>query len=476
MLNELYKPTYIGIDSNRWKWQLEYGFDENRSQMKTYNQGALTETKYYVGNYEKKVFPNGTTKEYTYISAPTGMAAVNVKESTGTETLYYIHTDYLGSIMALSNSSGQLVEKYYYDAWGNRKNPSNWTLADTRTNLIIDRGYTGHEHIDNAGLINMNGRLYDPILGRMLSPDPFTAPGTQGLNRYSYVLNNPLKYTDPSGYKPIMDPMPYWDNSWGNTMGRYNYGGGNRPDYFSAHNDRVYAASGYKKDENGNYVKKENNEILTGRAAINWIRNNYSATFEFDAAGNAGIMLESSYLAVPYYVFTGSFVNYHLLFSPNWNTSAASGQGGDLKTTFGYVNDAFGAAGISATGVELYTNANAPSRIAYTTINGTKATINSTKVLSIANTAGQYALVAGVAIDVTLSLTGNQSWGKTIVNTGVGLLPLVIGTGPGIVVGVGYLTLDKFGAFERPTNLSPYSPPPYAVQDATRVSMPLYRH
>jgi RHS repeat-associated protein len=63
------------------------------------------------------------------------------------------------------------------------------------------RGYTFHEHLEMVGLINMNGRMYDPILGRMLSPDNYVqAPdNTQSFNRYSYCWNNPLKYTDPSG-------------------------------------------------------------------------------------------------------------------------------------------------------------------------------------------------------------------------------------------------------------------------------------
>ena len=65
----------------------------------------------------------------------------------------------------------------------------------------IDRGYTGHEYLQSVGVINMNGRLYDPKLRRFLQPDnniqdPFN---TQNYNRYSYVLNNPLKYNDPSG-------------------------------------------------------------------------------------------------------------------------------------------------------------------------------------------------------------------------------------------------------------------------------------
>jgi RHS repeat-associated protein len=67
---------------------------------------------------------------------------------------------------------------------------------------VTDRGYTGHEHGDSFGLIHMNGRMYDAKLGRMLQADPFIQDptNTQSYNRYSYVLNNPLIYTDPSGY------------------------------------------------------------------------------------------------------------------------------------------------------------------------------------------------------------------------------------------------------------------------------------
>ena len=67
----------------------------------------------------------------------------------------------------------------------------------------LTRGFTGHEHLPQFNLINMNGRLYDPIVGRMLSVDNNVADATntQAYNKYSYVVNNPLKYTDPSGWK-----------------------------------------------------------------------------------------------------------------------------------------------------------------------------------------------------------------------------------------------------------------------------------
>ncbi len=74
-------------------------------------------------------------------------------------------------------------------------------VVDDGIHSMFDRGFTGHQHLHEFGLINMNGRLYDPVLARFLSPDPYLqAPDNlQNHNRYSYALNNPLRYTDPSG-------------------------------------------------------------------------------------------------------------------------------------------------------------------------------------------------------------------------------------------------------------------------------------
>jgi RHS repeat-associated protein len=118
-----------------------------------------------------------------------------------TETMYYVHKDYLGSISAITDATGNLVESLSYDPWGRRRKATDWTDYNV-TATLFDRGYIGHEHLPHFGLINMNGRVYDPFLARFLSPDPFVqAPGyTQNYNRYSYAWNNPLKYTDPSGY------------------------------------------------------------------------------------------------------------------------------------------------------------------------------------------------------------------------------------------------------------------------------------
>ncbi|WP_259838719.1 RHS repeat-associated core domain-containing protein [Chryseobacterium herbae] len=121
---------------------------------------------------------------------------------------YYLHRDNLGSILAITKTDGSVVEKRFFDAWGNLKSlvdESGQLITDSQQlatgNLFLDRGYTGHEHLWKAGLINMNARLYDPILRKFLSPDnmvqdPFN---TQNYDRFGYVYNNPLLYVDLDG-------------------------------------------------------------------------------------------------------------------------------------------------------------------------------------------------------------------------------------------------------------------------------------
>ncbi len=86
---------------------------------------------------------------------------------------------------------------------GRLRNPANQALyaVGTEPTLFLGRGYTGHEHLTAFGLINMNARLYDPVIGRFLSPDPQLQDPylSQNYNRYSYCLNNPLRYIDEDG-------------------------------------------------------------------------------------------------------------------------------------------------------------------------------------------------------------------------------------------------------------------------------------
>ena len=98
--------------------------------------------------------------------------------------------------------SANLAAEYSYDAWGRMRNLANWNVYSTtaQPTLLFGRGYTGHEQLNQFGLINMNARLYDPLLARFLAPDPYVGSGmTNDFNRYLYARNNPMMYTDPSG-------------------------------------------------------------------------------------------------------------------------------------------------------------------------------------------------------------------------------------------------------------------------------------
>lgn len=175
---------------------LTYGIDDQRRKSEYKINGITQKTKYYLGDYEEETDNLGNIKKIHYLSG--GAILIN---TNGVETLYYGYADYQGNLLALTNESGTVVERYAYDPWGKRRNPADWTQDDIRTSWIVSRGYTMHEHLDAFGIINMNGRVYDPLTAMFFSPDPFVqAPGNWlNYNRYSYCINNPFKYTDPSG-------------------------------------------------------------------------------------------------------------------------------------------------------------------------------------------------------------------------------------------------------------------------------------
>lgn len=178
---------------------LDYGVDEQRRKG-IFKDGSATFTRYYSGNYEEEVDSSGKVKKIHYISGGDGLAGIYINDD-GNNRFYSTYCDYQGSLLALTDMNGVVKERYAYDPWGNRRNPASWKDTETRTKFIVDRGYTLHEHLDGFGLINMNGRVYDPLLGMFLSPDPYVqAPGNWlNYNRYGYCYGNPLSYTDPDG-------------------------------------------------------------------------------------------------------------------------------------------------------------------------------------------------------------------------------------------------------------------------------------
>ena len=190
------KVSQITEDDN--VLNITYGVGDQRIKSVLTNAGG-TLTRYYAGNYEEEN-RDGLTRKIHYINGGAGLAALYV-QNNGSDTLYYAHTDYQGSVLALSLPNGTVKERYAYDPWGRRRDPSNWSLPDPRKSFISHRGYTMHEHLPEFNLINMNGRVYDPLTAQFLGLDPhIQSPGNWlNYNRYAYAFNNPLIYSDPDG-------------------------------------------------------------------------------------------------------------------------------------------------------------------------------------------------------------------------------------------------------------------------------------
>ena len=180
-----------------------YNADDARAKMTVKNNNVAFLTRTYIGGSYIKESLNGVEKDYTFVGGDAYSAPVVIESSGTTKTPYFLLRDYLGNITHVANNSGSLIYEYSYDAWGRQRNPNDWTnyAVGSEPDLYMGRGFTGHEHLPWFNLINMNGRLYDPVVGRMLSPDPYVQMPdyTQSYNRYSYCLNNPLAFTDPTG-------------------------------------------------------------------------------------------------------------------------------------------------------------------------------------------------------------------------------------------------------------------------------------
>jgi RHS repeat-associated protein len=224
------------IIENNTKLNFTYAADQQRRIMQYKNNNIIEQTTVYLGNYEEIIDAiTGDAIKIHYIPGGDGLAAMHIiTEPDGqapvTET-FYTYTDYLGSILTLTDESANIVYEQNFDAWGRERNADDLTYITSNTYTKpnwLTRGYTGHEHLTANGIINMNGRLYDPITARMLSPDNFVQSPlfTQSYNRYSYVINNPLKFTDPSGENWFSDRWDDikdgWNAAWDFINGTYN--------------------------------------------------------------------------------------------------------------------------------------------------------------------------------------------------------------------------------------------------------------
>lgn len=224
------------------------GIDRIRKTMIRRNGTSLTdiETTDYLGSYERIEHQ----KPDLTASSSMALAKTEHRHSIGgflvksftewassagqfAEKSIYQLQDHLGSITALTDASGNILiqnakqQIFSYDSWGQRRDAQTWlAYSDSggtyHKSTETNRGYTSHEMLDEMGLINMNGRVYDSEIGRFLSADPHVqAPeNSQNYNRYAYVLNNPLSYTDPSGYffKKLFKSIKKFFKKVGNTF------------------------------------------------------------------------------------------------------------------------------------------------------------------------------------------------------------------------------------------------------------------
>ncbi|MBA2492883.1 MAG: hypothetical protein H0V34_14755, partial [Gammaproteobacteria bacterium] len=164
-----------------------YGSDRSRFKQVLTGSGSTETTRYVGGLYEHVNKGSLTTRRHS-IYANGQLVALRITRSSGGNDTRYVYRDHLGSIDAFTRVSGEVVERLAYDAWGKRRQPDWSDAAGQQSSAVTPRGFTGHEHLDDARLIHLNGRVYYPALGRFISADPFVQfpHNGQSLNRYSY--------------------------------------------------------------------------------------------------------------------------------------------------------------------------------------------------------------------------------------------------------------------------------------------------
>ncbi|MCP3170207.1 RHS repeat-associated core domain-containing protein [Myxococcus qinghaiensis] len=179
-------------------------FTYDAFQRRTLKQNINGDSTLYLGGvYEKRRESGVDSHVFLVLAEGRAVAQVTQDSSSGaTPVTSYLLNDYLGSVETVTDAAGTVLEQRKYQPFGARGRVDDPTLAPATTSSVVRLGFTSHEWDEEAGLVNMRGRLYDPRVGRFLTPDAVVqAPfSSQGLNRYSYVFNNPLRYVDPSGF------------------------------------------------------------------------------------------------------------------------------------------------------------------------------------------------------------------------------------------------------------------------------------
>ncbi|WP_437620613.1 RHS repeat-associated core domain-containing protein [Sorangium sp. So ce1151] len=181
---------------------ITFGYDGDQQRIR--KTTPEKETLYFGDLYERITEAASGTVEHRYhVHSPERLVAIVTRGGSDDGTRY-VHVDHLGSVDALTDEDGDVVERRSYDPFGQRRNPVWGEPAPASFSSETTQGFTGHESDDELGLVNMKGRMYDPRIGRFLTTDPIVSLPFfgQSWNPYSYVLNSPLNFVDPSGFEP----------------------------------------------------------------------------------------------------------------------------------------------------------------------------------------------------------------------------------------------------------------------------------
>jgi len=404
--------------------------------------------------------------------------AIYIDNSNYSDSLYYTYTDNQGSVIALTDESGNVKRKYAYDPWGARRNASNWTQNDNGSNLIISRGYTGHEHLDAFGIINMNGRVYDPTTAMFFSPDPFVqSPGDwSNYNRYSYVSNNPTRFTDPSGYvkgyfdTPKIDP--YWSRIW-NLYSEREPLNGSKIDK---------SGGGMGQNSWNNYIENTQNGYTGGYG------NFLNLLYEGDFVNGKLVTGTTAHFTQWVEVIDQNTGKVKYSYAPKvfYKTETGWVEGGNALYTIGMIINAAG----------FFSSAGEYSNVMNGSWRGLNGKWNSLEWggnkwtgarANALSKAGYFKIASRGFFFAGAFISGYQGYSAFQKGdyTGVTKSGLDIGMGafatfggpPGWIIGGGYFALDALGAFDsRPFINVPYNPSIYSVQDNTFVAPSIIRH
>lgn len=205
------RPKSISNENKIFSFTYNADYDMVCMRMSGKQKPSLSNSRYYLGRcYEAESgYTTTATSERLYLDGNYYDATTVLIRKNGIDSIYYILRDNIGSITDIVSSDGQRHYRQDYDVWGKPREIENKESQNTATQGVyhfLNRGYCGHEHLIEMDVINMNARLYDPSMGKFLSPDPNVANPymSQAYNRYIYAMNNPLMYVDRDGENPFV--------------------------------------------------------------------------------------------------------------------------------------------------------------------------------------------------------------------------------------------------------------------------------